>query len=186
MPRSGCPVSTEFFWSEGLLQQDTEDLRPSNNWSSSFHLNGENRDSTILQHFCVKTNDTGKTQWPAGKYCIYKKEKCPYGKDIRKKKKHFHHFNTSRKSVPLVLFAQGHKKVSKSGSWERCLLSFFITVFRFFTKWGNPTQLIPTHYIVIAYVMLQGRLAALKIFRLYSYVENFTETSVLCKTPPCV
>ena len=84
MPRSGCPVSTEFSWSEGVLRQDTEDSRPSNNWSSSFHLNGEKRDSTISQHFCVKTNDTGKTQWPAGKYCIYKKGKCPYGKDIQK------------------------------------------------------------------------------------------------------
>ena len=85
MPRSGCPVSTEFSWSEGLLRQDTEDSRPSNNWSSSLHLNGEKRDSTISQHFCVKTNNTGKPQWPAGKYCIYKKGKCPYGKDPQKK-----------------------------------------------------------------------------------------------------
>ena len=84
MPYSGCPVSTEFFWSEGLLRQDTEDSRPLNNWSSSIHLNGEKRDSKISQHFCVKTNKSGKTQWPAGKYCIYKKGKCPYGKDTEK------------------------------------------------------------------------------------------------------
>ena len=84
MPYSGCPVSTEFSWSEGLLRQDTEDSRPLNDWSSSFHLKGEKRDSTISQHFCVKTNKTGKTEWPAGSYCIYKKGKCPYGKGPKK------------------------------------------------------------------------------------------------------
>ena len=83
MPLSGCPVSREFSWSEGLLRQDTEDSRPLNNWSNSFHLKGEKGDSKISQHFCVKTNKTGKTQWPVGKYCIYKKGKCPFGKDLK-------------------------------------------------------------------------------------------------------
>lgn len=130
MPRSGCPVSTGFSWSEGLLRQDTEDSRPLNNWSSSFHLNGEKRDSTISQHFCVKTNDTGKTQWPPGKYCIYKKGKCPYGKDPKKRLLPFQHESI----ISLLgLMCPRAQKVSKT-EWilglARRLLPFFVTLFR--------------------------------------------------------
>ena len=167
MPRSGCPVSTEFSWSEGLLRQDTEDSRPSNNWSSSLHLNGEKRDSTISQHFCVKTNNTGKPQWPAGKYCIYKKGKCPYGKDPAKRFLQFQHESIVS---PFSLMCPRAQKVSKSGFWQRWFLPLFVTLFRskfrrqrtvsILTKWANLPQPIPTYCIVIAHVMLKGKLAA--------------------------
>ncbi|KAJ7375367.1 hypothetical protein OS493_002119 [Desmophyllum pertusum] len=79
MPHSGCPVSMEFSWSEGYLRQNTEDSGPLSNWSSPLHLKGEKKDNEITQHFCVKTKKAGKTRWPAGSYCIYKKGKCPRG-----------------------------------------------------------------------------------------------------------
>ena len=84
MPQSGCPVTTQFSWSEGRLRQDTEDTGPLSNWSNPFHLKGEKKDNEITQHFCVKADKAGTTPWPAGKYCIYKKEKCPNGKDKKR------------------------------------------------------------------------------------------------------
>ena len=84
-------MTTQFSWSEGLLRQDTEDTGPLSNWSNPFHLKGEKKDNEITQHFCVKTVKEGATHWPAGKYCIYKKKRCPYGKN--KSRLHFRIMN---------------------------------------------------------------------------------------------
>ena len=81
MPVSGCPRSKRARWSEGSLQQNTEDTSPLSNWSRPIHLKGRQKNNEISQHFCVKENKSGSRNWPAGKYCIYKKGKCPYGKN---------------------------------------------------------------------------------------------------------
>ena len=82
MPDSGCPITSEFSWLEGYFRQDTEDTGPLSSWSSPLHLKGEKKPNQITQHFCVKTNKTGKRRWPSGEYCIYKKGTCPRGKVI--------------------------------------------------------------------------------------------------------
>jgi len=79
MPDSGCPRSKKVAWAEGSLRQNTEDTSPLSNWSRPIHLKGPKKNNEITQHFCVKENKGGSGNWPAGKYCIYKKGKCPHG-----------------------------------------------------------------------------------------------------------
>ena len=81
MPVTGCPKSRKFLWSEGYLRQNTEDTSPMNNWSRPMHLKGLKKNNEITQQFCVKNNRAGHRDWPAGKYCIYKRGKCPIGKN---------------------------------------------------------------------------------------------------------
>lgn len=79
MPVTGCPQSRKLSWSKGHVRQNTEDTRPLSNWSRPVHLKGFRKNNVITQHFCVKENREGNRDWPKGKYCIYKKGKCPSG-----------------------------------------------------------------------------------------------------------
>ncbi|XP_067021068.1 uncharacterized protein [Acropora muricata] len=79
MAVTGCPKSRRILWSEGYLRQNTEDTSPLNNWSRPMHLKGLKKNNEITQHFCVKNKRAGHRDWPKGKYCIYKKGKCPIG-----------------------------------------------------------------------------------------------------------
>ena len=81
MAVTGCPKLRRIIWSEGYLRQNTEDTSPLNNWSRPMHLKGLKKNNEITQHFCVKNKRAGHRDWPKGKYCIYKKGKCPIGKD---------------------------------------------------------------------------------------------------------
>ena len=81
MPVTGCPQSRKLSWSKGHVRQNTEDTRPLSNWSRPVHLKGFRKNNVITQHFCVKENREGTRDWPRGKYCIYKKGKCPNGKN---------------------------------------------------------------------------------------------------------
>lgn len=81
MPDSGCPRSKRVSWSEGSLRQNTEDTSPLSNWSNPNHLRGHRKNNEITLNFCVKEKKGGNVDWPAGKYCIYKKGKCPNGKN---------------------------------------------------------------------------------------------------------
>ena len=83
MPVTGCPQSRRTLWSEGYLRQNTEDTSPLSNWSRPTHLKGFKKSNEISQHFCVKRNRAGNRDWPVGKYCIYKRGKCPIGKNTR-------------------------------------------------------------------------------------------------------
>ena len=83
MPVSGCPKRKKAPWSEGFLKQNTEDTTPLSNWSRPTHLKGLKKHNVITQHFCVKEKKGGSDEWPAGKYCIYKKGKCPLGKGLK-------------------------------------------------------------------------------------------------------
>ena len=79
---SGCPNSA-FFWKTGRRYQDTQDLRPRNDWSDPCHLLGPYSRNNMQQNFCSKTESTisenDVLEWDAGEYCIFKKGDCPAG-----------------------------------------------------------------------------------------------------------
>ena len=83
MPVSGCPKGKKALWSEGFLKQNTEDTTPLSNWSRPTRLKGLKKNNVITQHFCVKEKKSGSDEWPAGKYCIFKKGKCPPGQSLK-------------------------------------------------------------------------------------------------------
>lgn len=75
---TGCPLSPETKWTTGWRFEDTEDSRPNNFKSSSYHLD------TVVgldvnRTFCMKVDNDETTEWPKGQYCIYKKADCPKG-----------------------------------------------------------------------------------------------------------
>ena len=84
MPKSGCPSVkvSGFPWHEGTRYQDTEDSGSNNQWSRPYDLAGRAERNDMEQKFCMKT-EQGSTKfslpWPKGKYCIFKKGKCPKG-----------------------------------------------------------------------------------------------------------
>lgn len=78
-PRAGCPPrSDDIFWETGWRFQDTEDNKPSNKVSESFHMDATVDKDGLNKSFCIATQDKG-TEWPKGQYCIYKKGACPKG-----------------------------------------------------------------------------------------------------------
>ena len=86
MAMSGCPKADGFSWDTGYIYQDLEDDRCRTTASSSFHLQAEVKSSgDVRRSFCMKTNrssatDFGRSKWPFGQYCIYKKgSACPKG-----------------------------------------------------------------------------------------------------------
>ncbi|XP_065071063.1 uncharacterized protein LOC135695808 [Rhopilema esculentum] len=80
LPRTihGCPVSKGFVWKEGYRYHDTEDDGTENEHSDNFHLASNFTEDGIRHEFCIKDSDIGDSEWPPGKYCIYKKgPECP-------------------------------------------------------------------------------------------------------------
>ena len=75
MPISGCPDGYD--WQLGYRYQDSDNTGNSNQWSDVNHFpsTGEN----VHNYFCMKTNEEGTNDWPAGEYCIYAKHGCPTG-----------------------------------------------------------------------------------------------------------
>ena len=62
---TGCPLSTETKWTTGWRFEDTEDSRPNNFKSSSYHLD------TVVgldvnRTFCMKVDNDETTEWPKG------------------------------------------------------------------------------------------------------------------------
>lgn len=81
---SGCPVG--FY--EGFIKQDNEDSNNGNSftinplasgYSFSNYVSGD-FGSDLKLYYCVKQyNDDSRFDWPAGRYCIAKKNRCPSG-----------------------------------------------------------------------------------------------------------
>ena len=87
MAKSGCPADSSIKWKTGTLYQDCEDTDPQTKHSLEFHLNAEvNKIGDVQRSFCMKTstvNDSWRSQWPSGKYCIYLGgQGCPWGMDF--------------------------------------------------------------------------------------------------------
>ena len=80
MPASGCPLIKGYPMKEGWRLHDTENKRPSNDWSLPLHFPGPFNRNDVTQRFCMKTlSTTGGRDWPEGQFCIYMKGKCPRG-----------------------------------------------------------------------------------------------------------
>ena len=70
LPRAtvGCPLSlTNFSWETGWRFEDTEDSKPNNIKSPSFHLDAI-VDVDVNRTFCIKIEDVkgSSAQWPEG------------------------------------------------------------------------------------------------------------------------
>ena len=71
-PRAGCPPrSDDIFWETGWRFQDTEDDKPSNKVSESFHMDATVDKNYLNKSFCIATQDKG-TEWPKGEYSLFK------------------------------------------------------------------------------------------------------------------
>ena len=84
MHKDGCPKAEGFTWKTGLRHQQTETRDPSSSSSQPFRLAGEVNKWSVEQKFCMKTEDGDpalSTNWPKGRYCIYKAvgSDCPNG-----------------------------------------------------------------------------------------------------------
>lgn len=77
---TGCPLSPETRWTTGWRFEDTEDRNPNNYKSKSYHLDTA-VGLDVNRTFCMKTHNDETTEWPKGKYCIFKKGDCPKGLD---------------------------------------------------------------------------------------------------------
>ncbi|XP_046545319.1 uncharacterized protein LOC124255446 [Haliotis rubra] len=76
-PIAGCPGSE---WKEGSFYQDTEDYYNGNTWNTT-NMSGIKKKDGYLNTFCVMDDATaGSGAWPAGAYCILRKNGvCPGG-----------------------------------------------------------------------------------------------------------
>ncbi|XP_078383252.1 uncharacterized protein LOC144665838 [Oculina patagonica] len=76
----GCPKGS--FWHLGTRYHDTEDSNSRNAWSNPYSLAGQIGKNNMEQRFCMKTEyktSEYSFPWPKGRYCIFKKGKCPKG-----------------------------------------------------------------------------------------------------------
>ena len=72
--KNGCPVSPKTNWITGWRFEDTEDSRPNNKKSPSFHLDtlvGKD----INRTFCIKDKNKETTEWPQGKQQSFNSKK---------------------------------------------------------------------------------------------------------------
>lgn len=82
LPKSifGCPTTSGSKWKTGFRYHDTEDDGTENQRSDVFHLAANFSEDGISHEFCIKDDIEGEGDWPAGKYCIYKRgPRCPVG-----------------------------------------------------------------------------------------------------------
>eukprot|EP00111_Clytia_hemisphaerica_P007703 TCONS_00022387-protein len=81
-PVTGCPTSDKTRWKTGFRYHDTEDDGTENQRSDNFHLAANFSEDGISHEFCIKDDFEGEGEWPAGRYCIYKRGPlCPQGLD---------------------------------------------------------------------------------------------------------
>ncbi|XP_067664443.1 uncharacterized protein [Haliotis asinina] len=76
-PVAGCPGSG---WKEGSFYQDTEDYYNGNTWNTT-NMSGMEKKDGYLNTYCVIDDATTESaSWPAGTYCILRKNGvCPGG-----------------------------------------------------------------------------------------------------------
>ncbi|XP_071798779.1 uncharacterized protein [Asterias amurensis] len=81
MTDTGCPHGEGLTWQSGTRFQDTEDYKPSNDWSPILHFPPRTYDVSYMEQlFCIKTENQGTYDWPAGSYCVFKYgDNCPNG-----------------------------------------------------------------------------------------------------------
>ncbi|KAH3877576.1 uncharacterized protein LOC127872229 [Dreissena polymorpha] len=80
---TGCPAAGAT-WNTGLRYQDTEDSDANSQFTSGIgtYMAGSFDRSHIQTEFCMKVHPEGTpydVEWPAGAYCILKKNSCPLG-----------------------------------------------------------------------------------------------------------
>ncbi|KII73404.1 hypothetical protein RF11_09122 [Thelohanellus kitauei] len=77
-PFSGCPDTQLTKFRTGWLFQDTENNQNENNASRKFNANVQITKTGIMQHYCIKTEDSGPNIWPLGSFCVYQYgDHCP-------------------------------------------------------------------------------------------------------------
>lgn len=76
--KNGCPVSLKTSWTTGWRFEDLEDTRPATSKSKSYHLDTK-VGIDVNRTFCIKNKNDVSTEWPQGRYCIFKKGDCPKG-----------------------------------------------------------------------------------------------------------
>ncbi len=75
MALTGCP---EGHWVGGAFYQDTEDHYNGNKWNTT-HFLGFHKKDGFMRAYCTMVNSSSSETWPAGSYCINKKNQCPAG-----------------------------------------------------------------------------------------------------------
>ncbi|XP_028403866.1 uncharacterized protein LOC114526459 [Dendronephthya gigantea] len=76
-----CPDMWIPGWRKQIMEDDKQPAETSLSTNLNMHMDVHLIGSALTRHFCTKTSDGTKdtTAWPAGNYCIYKKNQCPSG-----------------------------------------------------------------------------------------------------------
>ncbi|XP_006817980.1 uncharacterized protein LOC102807656 [Saccoglossus kowalevskii] len=80
----GCPISPDFVYATGWINQDTADTSGNNSHSDPFNLNQPESviGSNVECNYCMKLDEEPNREewkWLKGEYCMYRKNICPPG-----------------------------------------------------------------------------------------------------------